>query len=272
MSGCDRLVALDDGDVLAFICAIEQSSSPWPPSYWVDFDMHAARSTDAYRELYAVAATGWVEQGRIDHYAIAPPLDDVVAAWFGLGFGLEQVHGIRALADVAPRREHDRASIRRATPEDLPLLEHLLDVIDRHQRRSPVFGVNVLTPDELHDGHRDLLARLDCYYWLALVDDRAAGFAAFVPLEAKAPFLPDATIELQVAAVADDRRGTGIGSALASAGLRHARDVGFEYCIADWRSANLASSRTWTRWSFRPWAYRLHRAIDRRLAPASAAR
>jgi GNAT superfamily N-acetyltransferase len=261
----EGLIALRDDEPIAFICAREERSSPWLPSYWIDFDVHAAAPTEVYRELYAAAAGRWVERGCLDHYVVAPVLDDVVAVWFGLGFGLEQVYGIRSLATEIPIRQHVRASIKRATVEDLPQLRTLIDAIARYQSESPVFGINFAIVEELEEGHRELLERADCHYWLASVDDHAAGFAVFVPIDADEVFLPSATIELHVAAVADAMRGLGIGSALTSAGLRGAREAGFEYCVTDWRSANLLSSPMWTRWGFRPWAYRLHRTIDGRL-------
>jgi GNAT superfamily N-acetyltransferase len=264
----EGLVALRDDDPIAFVGAREERSSPWLPSCWVDFDMHAAAVPEAYRELYAAAAGRWVEQGCLDHYVVVPVVDDVVAVWFGLGFGLEQVHGIRSLATEIPHRQRGGASIKRATVEDLPRLLPLIDAIARYQSGSPVFGINLAASEDFEEGHRELLERADCHYWLASIEDRPAGFAVFVPIDADEQFLPTATIELHVAAVADEMRGTGIGSALSSAGLRGAREAGFEYCVTDWRSANLLSSAMWTRWGFRPWAYRLHRTIDRRVGPS----
>jgi GNAT superfamily N-acetyltransferase len=263
----EGLVALRDDEPTGFICAREERSSPWLPSYWIDFDMHAAAMPEAYRELYAAAAGRWVERGCLDHYVVAPVLDHVVAEWFGLGFGLEQVYGIRSLATEVPHQELDHVSIRRATVEDLPRLRDLIDAIARYQSGSPVFGINFATEDDFEESHRELLERPDCHYWLASVEDRPVGYEVFVPIDAEEPYLPSATIELHVAAVDDELRGTGIGGVLTSAGLRGAREAGFEYCVTDWRTTNLLSSRMWTRWGFRPWAYRLHRTIDRRLDP-----
>jgi GNAT superfamily N-acetyltransferase len=267
LAHCEGLIALRDDEPVAFICAREERSSPWLPSYWVDFEMHAAAVPDAYRELYASAAGRWVERGCLDHYVVAPVLDDVVAEWFGLGFGLEQVYGIRSLATEIAHRELGRASIKRATVEDLPHLRELIAAIARYQSGSPVFGINLAAQEDLEEGHRELLKRADCHYWLATIEDRPAGFAVFVPTDADEQYLPSATIELHVAAVADELRGTGIGGALTTVGLRGAREAGFQYCVTDWRSANLLSSRMWNRWGFRPWAYRLHRTIDRRVGP-----
>lgn len=263
----EGLVAIRDDEPTAFICAREERSSPWLPSFWIDFDMHAAAMPEAYRELYAAAAGRWVERGCLDHYVVAPVLDDVVAIWFELGFGLEQIYGIRSLATEIPHRQRVHASITRATEEDLPRLLPLIDTIARYQSGSPVFGINLAGIEDFEEGHRELLERADCHYWLASVNDRPAGYAVFVPIGVDEPYLPRAAIELHVAAVADEVRGTGIGGALTSAGLRGAREAGFEYCVTDWRSANLLSSRMWTRWDFRPWAYRLHRTIDRRFNP-----
>jgi GNAT superfamily N-acetyltransferase len=268
-NGNDGRLARSDGIVSGFFQATERRTSPWPPSFWLHYLDHAARSAEVYRELYAAAAGDWVTAGCKDHYAVVPAtLDDIVMAFFGLGFGLEQVHGIRSLNDVEIRK-HSDAVVRRAMVEDLPRLRHLLDAIGVYQHGSPVFGLNTITIEELEEGHREVLEDATAHYWIALVDERAVGFAILEPVDPNGePHLPERTIALNVAAVAEESRGTGIGSALTSAGLRGAAEAGFGHCITDWRSPNLTAGRTWTRWGFRPYAYRLHRTIDPRLGPA----
>jgi GNAT superfamily N-acetyltransferase len=266
-SGQSGHVAVDDDDVVAFIRTVEKSARPWLPSYWVDHLGHAAATSDAYRHLYATLAGDWVSRGFRDHYVIVPVLDDVVATFFGLGFGLEQIHGIRSLEDVEVRDLPD-VEVRRATADDLPQLVPLLDAIAVYQEGSPVFGLNTITKEELEEGHREVLDDPEAHYWIALIDGRAVGFAIFEPAGAgDGPQLPPRTMALNVAAVAEEARGRGVGSALTSAGLRAAA-AGFTHCITDWRSANLISGRTWARWGFRPYAYRLHRTIDARVGPA----
>ena len=256
-------------DLVGFFQAKERRGQPWVPSTWIEFTSHAARDPNAYRHLYAHASESWVEAGLMDHYAVVPVLDDVVWSVFALGFGLEQVYAIRSLEDVEVR-EHPSAEIRLATPDDFTALKELLEVLPIYQQKAPTFGLNTITRDELEEGHAELLADEEAHYWVAMAEGRALGFMIFEPVaHAQAPYLPERTIGLDVAAVADSQRGSGIGSALTSAGLRHAADAGFTHCITDWRSPNLLSGPTWTRWGFEPYSYRLHRTIDARLGPSS---
>ena len=54
------------------------------------------REPEAARDLYALAATRWVEEGRTSHYAVVPATDpELIDAWFRLGFGQQHVHAIR---------------------------------------------------------------------------------------------------------------------------------------------------------------------------------
>ena len=63
------------------------------------------------------------------------------------------------------------------------------------------------------------------------------------------------------AAVLPDARCVGAGRALAHAVMAWAREQGYEWVGADWRSANIEADRTWRAAGFRPSFYRLHRSI-----------
>lgn len=255
------------GTTAGFIHATERRDPPWLPSMWIDYLDHAATSAEAYRYLYADAASEWVARGCMDHYVVVPALDDVVEAFFELGFGLEQVYAIRSLDEVEVR-DGPGVIVRRGVADDLPGLMHVLDLIAVYQEGSPVFGVNTITQEELEEGHRELLEDPATMYWVAQKGEGLVGYAIFEPIDLdRDPYLPERTIALNVAAVAEGERRTGIGSALTSAGLRAASQQGFTHCITDWRSPNLTSGPVWTRWGFEPYAYRLHRTIDPRLAP-----
>ena len=48
------------------------------------------------RDLYALAAARWVDEGRTSHYAVVPSDErGLVDAWFRVGFGQQHVHAIR---------------------------------------------------------------------------------------------------------------------------------------------------------------------------------
>src|SRR4029079_6074440 len=70
---------------------------------WSSLDDHEladGEEPSLYRQLYAVAAEAWVEVGYLDHYVGVPAEDEVLAAWYGLSFAQQQVHGRRALEPV----------------------------------------------------------------------------------------------------------------------------------------------------------------------------
>jgi GNAT superfamily N-acetyltransferase len=77
---------------------------------------------------------------------------------------------------------------------------------------------------------------------------------------------PDGAWELGAAMTAPDARGRGIQRALLDAGFAAAREAGARHSITDWRTANLLSSRSWTAFGYRPTHFRLHRAVDPRVA------
>ena len=68
----------------------------WGPNVWVELSGHASAEPEAVRDLYALAAAQWVDEGRTAHYAVAPATDPaLIDAWFRLGFGQQHVHAIR---------------------------------------------------------------------------------------------------------------------------------------------------------------------------------
>ncbi len=72
---------------------------------------------------------------------------------------------------------------------------------------------------------------------------------------------PDSAAHLGFAAVLEDARGSGVGSALGATVLDWAHEAGYGVITTDWRATNLLSSRTWPKLGFRPTFYRLFRAV-----------
>jgi GNAT superfamily N-acetyltransferase len=184
------------------------------------------------------------------------------------------VHGLLALdtLDLAPRPFPPGVEIRRAEPTDRGHLEELSDVTWRHQVRAPVWGIHLPERQARHRReYGDLCEDAEATVWLAFCDGRVVGVQVYFPAEATddnplLPIIPEHCAELGVAGTREWARGRGIGQALTRHGLAHARDAGFRFCMTDWRSTNLLSSRFWPRRGFRPVAYRLARRIDPRIA------
>jgi hypothetical protein len=78
--------------------------------------------------------------------------------------------------------------------------------------------------------------------------------------------VPDGAWYLADAKTAEAARGRGVMRALIAAGFAEARASGARDCITDWRTASLATHRTWSALGFRPTDFRLHRHIDERIA------
>jgi hypothetical protein len=99
------------------------------------------------RDMYAVAATRWVADGRTAHYVIVPSHDSaIVDAWFRLGFGQQQAHAIR---DVPTDDPVTKVTVRRARRDDIDVLARLELALPEHQGLSPVFSAGTVpTYDE----------------------------------------------------------------------------------------------------------------------------
>lgn len=68
-------VAELDGRLVGYLLAGAKPAATWGENAWVESAGHALDdgvAAEVARELYAEAAAGWVEQGRIAHYVLVP--------------------------------------------------------------------------------------------------------------------------------------------------------------------------------------------------------
>ena len=111
-------VAVRDGNLVGFLLGAPKASTVWGPNLWVESAGQALADdepAEAVRDLYAAAATRWVEEGRTAQYVVAPAVDDALLdAWYRLGFGHQQTHAARAPMTTPPRVP-EGLTIRRAT-------------------------------------------------------------------------------------------------------------------------------------------------------------
>src|SRR5262249_15359063 len=108
----------------------------WGPNVWIESAGHASGEPELVRDLYASLAADWIERGLKAHYVLVPGTDaQLVDAWFRLGFGAQQAHGIIAIPDVAWP-----STVRAAEERDVEALVELAPLLTEHQHRSPVFG------------------------------------------------------------------------------------------------------------------------------------
>ncbi|MEH0971471.1 GNAT family N-acetyltransferase [Micromonospora sp. CPCC 205546] len=260
-------VALRDGAPVGFVLGSPKSSSVWGPNIWVEAAGQAVTDAEVMRDLYAAAATRWVGEGRTAHYVLVPAYDaDLVRAWFRLGFGQQQAHGIRPAVRTRTRTDVAGLSVRRAVRADIPALAELDIELPRQHGSSPTFSPGVLsTVEENLAEWEEGIADTGFATFVAESDGRVVGSAIGCALERSSTHLslarPDDAGFLGFAAVFPEARGRGVGRALGEAVVDWAVDSGFGCVVTDWRVTNLLASRTWPALGFTESFLRLHRTV-----------
>ena len=260
-------VATRGGSVVGFMLGTPRADATWGPNVWVEPAGHAVEEAEDVRDLYAMAAARWVEEGRTSHYAVVPASDaDLVDAWFRVGFGQQHVHAIREAPPAPLTRLPAGVEIRRPTRADIDVLVELELALPAHQQRSPVFSP--LAPPSFEETRAEWEEDFDdpsFATFVATVDGRVVGSAigCSVTLSGMHTGIarPDDAGFLGFAAVLEDARGSGIGRALGTTILDWAAAEGYGAVVTDWRATNLLSSRAWPRLGWRPTFFRLFRSI-----------
>lgn len=272
-------VAAFDGErMLGFLFGDTVIDTPRGRTAWIRLASHAlAPSSDAelYRDLYAAAAPTWLAQGCFDHFILLTAADPaVLAAWFALGFGKEQAHGLcrlpRATALDSPT--DPAIQIRLATAADKPVLRELAPLLSRHFAAAPCWGPSLPERvDELRGEYEAIVDDAEAIAWLAESDGRVVGFQVYwpLPMTGDDPLIPEQCAVLGVAGTRIAARGRGINRALTRHGLADLATRGYQVCETDWRITNLEADRLWPRQGFRPTVFRLARKVDPRIAWAT---
>lgn len=244
-----------DGEVVGRLVAEIREEDVRGRHSWSALTDHDADEPELYRDLYAVAGSEWLAQGATSHYVVIPAVDDVLWAWLGVGFAIEQVHAERELANVERPAAPGGFTIREGGPNDLDAAARLAPIITEHQIESPVWsGLKRRSDDEFRDSMREALADSEATWFLAERDGEPLGGLL---LWAD----PGEPISLDVAMTFPEARGLGVGVALTEHAFWWAREQGHERMKADWRIANLLASRFWPKRGFEPVAYRMVRYV-----------
>jgi len=246
----------------AYLLAFSRTDPVWGRNVWIETAGHAARDAELVRDLYAHAAEDWTGRGLKSHHVLVPATDrDLVDAWFRLGFGAQQAHGIVDVPETAwPERT------REAEERDVDALLELAPFLGEHQQLAPVFGpARTWTDDELRADVVEDLGRDDIGSLVAEQNGRIVGNFVVAPVELASMHSglarPPGAAYLAFAVTRPDARGSGAGVALTDACFAWARDHGYGTMVTDWRVTNLLSSRFWPRRGFRTSFLRLHRLI-----------
>jgi GNAT superfamily N-acetyltransferase len=260
-------VATRGGAAVGFLLGTPRADTSWGPNVWVEGAGHAVERAEDVRDLYALAAARWVEEGRTSHYAVVPASDPaLVDAWFRLGFGQQHVHAVRE-APTEPLTElPEGVEIRRPTRDDIDDLAQLELALPEHQARSPVFSPLPPPPfDEVRAEWDEDFDNPVYTTFVAVGGGRVLGSAVGCPISVSSMHrgivCPDDAGFLGFAAVLPEARGAGIGRALGTTVLDWAATEGYRVVATDWRATNLLSSRTWPKLGWRSTFYRLHRAV-----------
>ena len=264
--GASGAVALRDGEVVGFLVGAPRTSPLWGPNVWVEAAGQAVEEAEVLRDLYAAAASRWVEKGHKAHYALVPTHDEsLVRAWFRLGFGQQQAHAVRAVPTGRPAPP-PHLPVRPARLEDVPALAPLALELPRHQATAPTFSAGEMpTLEEAAEEWREDLEDPGFACFVAEHDGQVVGCAVGCSVEKSGAHAglarPDNAGLLAFAAVSPPARGLGAGRALGNAVLGWAADQGFVSVVTDWRTTNLLSSRAWPALGFEETFLRLHRLI-----------
>jgi GNAT superfamily N-acetyltransferase len=266
--GAHGVVATHEQGMAAFLIGYPRYEPIWGRACWSPIEGQAYDplvGPDVMRDLYAVWSRHFVDLGFFRQYVHAPADDPALLdTWFTTGFGKMQAHAMRDL-DLEPPADASFVT-RRATPDDLERIEPLMDLIATQLVRSPAYAISL--PEVLATYRAEYASDLKdpaAHYWLAEENGVAVGLQGFYDAE-PGPMVPDGAWELADAKTAPGARGRGVARALLAAAFAEARSAGASHCVTDWRTASLASHRSWMALGFQPTHFRLHRHIDERIA------
>ena len=261
-------VAVAGGRLTGYLVGAPDDEAHWGgPNVWIGHAGHAATERELVRDLYALAAERWVDEGRPRHYVQVPASErGLLDAWHRLCFGQQHAAGVVEVPD-APWPE----GVREARPEDVDGVMALTPLIRRHQAGAPVFSANLRVEDvqAIRASVEEDIAADEVGTLVAEAGGRIVGgfIVASAELAGEGPHeftglaRPERASYLAWAATLPEVRGSGAGVALTEAAFAWAHRAGYETMVADWRVTNLLSSRFWPRRGFRPTFLRLYRSI-----------
>jgi ribosomal protein S18 acetylase RimI-like enzyme len=258
--------AFREGRLVGYLVGAPREAAVWGENVWIELAGHAVEEPEDARDLYAAAAARWVEEGRRRHYVLVPADKRLVDAWFRLGFGQQQAHGIRSVPTAVEVRVPHGFEIRAPTSDDVESLLAVDLALPQHQRSSPVFSSRPLpTEDEIRAEWAKTLAADDEAILIGCRDGRPVACWSVCAAELSSYFRPLGrpanACFLSFASTVPEARGSGIGVALTEASLARAADAGYAAMVTDWRVTNLHASRFWPRRGFRSAFLRLYRSI-----------
>jgi ribosomal protein S18 acetylase RimI-like enzyme len=265
--GASGAVAFRNRKPVGYLIGASRSAEEWGDNVWVELAGHAVAEAEDIRDLYATAAARWFDEGNRRHYALVPAHDAALMdAWFRVGFGQQQGHGIREVPPHTDVQVPEGFEIREPREDDIEQLIPVDLALPTHQRSSPVFSPRaVSTPDESRAEWRKTLASDEERLLIGCLNGKPVACWSVCAAELSRHYngllLPERACYLAFASTLPEARGSGIGVALTDASLAAAAEDGYTSMVTDWRVTNLLASRFWPRRGFRSAFYRLYRSI-----------
>jgi GNAT superfamily N-acetyltransferase len=251
-------VAVADGEVVGYLVGRRRVDAIGP-FIWTHVAGHATREPEHARDLYAVAADRWVEDGVTRHFVFLPAIRDLVEPWFRLSFGASAALAMRETG--SERAPDSGVTVRLSTPADLEPVAVLDRMLTEHLQRAPSFsGLPLPEPAEFIDDWHNLWDEEEHTHFVAEQDERIVGHALLYRRSADLR-VPANSIDLADCLTEPGVRGSGVGLALTAHVLAWAHENGYPTMITDWRMTNLLASRFWPRRGFRETFLRLYRSI-----------
>ena len=260
------VAAVEDGTLLGFMAATLADRHECQRAR-IRMHQHAAAhgaDREIYRRLYGVLAGRLAELGAFEHtVVVSASHDDVVTCLFELGFGADQIKGLRPVS--APIRTVRDVRLREADAGDMEDLLRLTVELQRFHAEPPALRPAFVDLRSIRDGFHAALLDENQLLLVAEEDGRLTGMMQAGPDNR---YVSTATIGIAV--VAASVRSKGVGTALLSGVVGWAADHGFGTCGVGWTSANLVSDAFWRGHGFTPVGYELTRLIDPRVSWADA--
>jgi len=226
---------------------------------------HAVRAhADPYRTyqaLFAAHAQRLLDDDPpcTDHVAHvpAPALD----AWADFGFGRAHAFAVR---DLAPVDAHARdIEIRQATPDDLDLVEALVDEESRYHATSPI--LRPYLGEQTRDALRaELLASLEDEQTGVLLAGDVGVLRIGRPFGSPL-YVPDGAAYISETAVVPSARNRGIGTALLARAIDWAHEHEHRALVLHYATTNVLSSSFWPGQGFTPVLWHVRRTLDDRI-------
>jgi len=171
--------------------------------------------------------------------------------------------------DLAPitHRPPGEVEVRAATPDELDLVDRLVDEESVFHARSPIFRPyrRDATADTVRAQLTVELASDDHAVMIARRHGRDIGVLSVAPGLGSPLYVPDGAVYIAATAVLDGERGSGAGAALVDAALAWARDHGHSAACLHFSTANITSTSFWTSVGFTPVMTHLRRRLDDRI-------